>query len=167
MVTDLTRSERKASAMRGTRSVQSYPPRLNTRTRSTSRRQMKRNPSCLISYTHRGPDGTAVPSVGRHGWMKPAGRRAGETERQSMGLHNGRTGRTRIDNHGRSAVSISSFANGALGEHRRHDSDGIRLEIAAPRRRSRRSIEPTFGSSGRCAALASGWPLLTAAPGAA
>jgi hypothetical protein len=31
---------------------------------------------------------------------------------------------------GRSAVSISSFANGACGEHRRHDSEGIRLESA-------------------------------------
>jgi hypothetical protein len=28
---------------------------------------------------------------------------------------------------GRSAVSISSRANGALGEHRRHDTDGMRL----------------------------------------
>ena len=30
------------------------------------------------------------------------------------------------------ALSISNLANGALGEHRRHDSDGIRLEIEAP-----------------------------------
>ena len=33
--------------------------------------------------------------------------------------------------YGRSTVSIFSFANGPLGEHRRHDTDGIRLEIAA------------------------------------
>jgi hypothetical protein len=33
-------------------------------------------------------------------------------------------------NQGRSAVSISSLANGALGEHRRHDTDGMRLGIA-------------------------------------
>ena len=52
--------------------------------------------------------------------------------------------------YGRSAVNISSLANGALGEHRRHDTDGMRLEIAAPECRSsvRRSTEPTFGSSG-------------------
>ena len=35
--------------------------------------------------------------------------------------------------YGRSTVSIFSFANGALGEHRRHDTDGIRLEIDARR----------------------------------
>jgi hypothetical protein len=34
--------------------------------------------------------------------------------------------------YGRSAINVSSFANGAWGEHRRHDTDGIRLEIAAP-----------------------------------
>jgi hypothetical protein len=39
--------------------------------------------------------------------------------------------------HGLTAVSISNFANGACGEQRRHDSDGIRLEIDAPRWRSR------------------------------
>jgi hypothetical protein len=27
---------------------------------------------------------------------------------------------------------MSSLANGALGEHRRHDTDGMRLEIEAP-----------------------------------
>jgi hypothetical protein len=46
--------------------------------------------------------------------------------------------------HGRSAVSISSLANGALGEHRRQDTDGMRLEIAARGCRSsvRRSTVP-------------------------
>jgi hypothetical protein len=34
--------------------------------------------------------------------------------------------------YGRSAVSISTFANGALGEHLRQDRDGMRLEIAPP-----------------------------------
>jgi hypothetical protein len=34
--------------------------------------------------------------------------------------------------HGRSAVSISSLANGALGEHRRCESDGMGLEIVPP-----------------------------------
>jgi hypothetical protein len=33
---------------------------------------------------------------------------------------------------GRSAVSISSLANGACGLQRRQDKDGIRLEIEAP-----------------------------------
>jgi hypothetical protein len=53
--------------------------------------------------------------------------RADERERRSdraCRLGNGRTGERKIDNHGRSAVSISSLANGALGEHLRHDSDG-------------------------------------------
>jgi hypothetical protein len=39
---------------------------------------------------------------------------------------------TEIISYGLSTVSISSRANGALGEHRRHDTDGMRLEIAAP-----------------------------------
>ena len=38
----------------------------------------------------------------------------------------------RMTGYGRSAVNISSLANGALGEHRRHDTDGIKHEIAAP-----------------------------------
>jgi len=36
------------------------------------------------------------------------------------------------EGYGRSAVSISSWANGALGERRRRDTDGIRLEVDAP-----------------------------------
>src|SRR5207344_1937196 len=46
--------------------------------------------------------------------------------------------------HGRSAVNISSVANGALGEHRRQDNDGMSPEIAPPGCRSsvRRSSEP-------------------------
>ena len=32
----------------------------------------------------------------------------------------------------RSTLGCAQFAKGALGEHRRHDPDGIRLEIAAP-----------------------------------
>jgi hypothetical protein len=51
---------------------------------SPSRRQINRNPSCLISWAHCEPDGSACPSVGRHGSTKPSGRRAGEGERQSM-----------------------------------------------------------------------------------
>jgi hypothetical protein len=53
--------------------------------------------------------------------------------------------------HGRSAVNISNRANGALGEHRRHETDGIRLEIEAPWCRSsvRRSIEPNCLQAGQ------------------
>ena len=55
-----------------------------------------------------------------------------------------------MTDYGRSAVSISSRANGALGERRRHESDGMKLEIVPPGCLSsvRRSTEPTFGSSG-------------------
>jgi hypothetical protein len=38
--------------------------------------------------------------------------------------------------HGRSAVSILSPANGALGEHRLQEIEGIKLEIEAPGCRS-------------------------------
>jgi hypothetical protein len=37
---------------------------IQTPTRTTSRRQMNRKPSCLISCAHCGPDGTALPSIG-------------------------------------------------------------------------------------------------------
>jgi hypothetical protein len=37
----------------------------------------------------------------------------------------------RIDAYARSAVSVSSLANGAFGERRRHDTEGMRLEIEA------------------------------------
>jgi hypothetical protein len=40
-----------ASAMAGSCLLQSWPPRENTRTRSPSRLQIKRKPSCLISWT--------------------------------------------------------------------------------------------------------------------
>jgi hypothetical protein len=33
-----------------------------------------RNPSCLISCSHRSPEGGRMADVGRHGAMKPAGR---------------------------------------------------------------------------------------------
>ncbi len=61
-----------------------------------------------------------------------------------------RTTRIRVI-YGRSVVSISSLANGAYGEHRRHDSDGIRLEIDAPGWRSsvRRSTDPTPRHAGQ------------------
>jgi hypothetical protein len=39
----------------------------------------------------------------------------------------------RASSQGRSAVSISSRANGAWGEHRRHDTERMRLKIDVPR----------------------------------
>jgi hypothetical protein len=48
------------------------------------------------------------------------------------------------------ALSASSFANGALGEHRRQDADGIRLEIDAAGCRSRvREIDAPDLTTGR------------------
>ena len=38
---------------------------------------------------------------------------------------------------GWSAVNISSLANDALGEHRRHDTEGMVLEIDAPGERAK------------------------------
>jgi hypothetical protein len=51
--------------------------------------------------------------------------------------------------YGRSAANISSRAKGALGEHRRNNSDGMRLEIEAPGCRSsvRRSTAPDLPAS--------------------
>jgi hypothetical protein len=53
--------------------------------------------------------------------------------------------------YGRSAVSISNRANGAMGEHGRHDTDGMRLEIDAPGCRSsvRKSTEPNCPQAGQ------------------
>ena len=52
---------------------------------------------------------------------------------------------------GWSAVNISSLANDALGEHRRHDTEGMVLEIDAPGCRSsvRRSTTPTCWHAGQ------------------
>ena len=49
------------------------------------------------------------------------------------------------------AVNISSLANGALGEQRQHDTDGMRLEIEAPgcRSRMRRSTDPSCPHAGQ------------------
>ena len=64
-------------------------------------------------------------------------------------MHPSRKGAARLTlgaSHGRAAVSISSRANGAFGEHHRHDTDGMMLEIAAPGCRSsvRRSTDPNW-----------------------
>ena len=40
-------------------------------------------------------------------------------------------GKSQTRDYGCSASAFSSFANGALGERRRHESYGIRLEIGA------------------------------------
>src|SRR6516165_8538683 len=58
-----------------------------------------------------------------------------------------------IRDHALSDVNISGLANGALGEHRRHDTDGIRLEIDAPGCWSsvRKSTEPTAHTPGTVA----------------
>src|SRR5262249_7003151 len=43
-----------------------------SRTRSPSLRAITRKPSCLISCSHRSPEGNLSVFVGRHGAMKPA-----------------------------------------------------------------------------------------------
>jgi hypothetical protein len=47
--------------------------------------------------------------------------------------------------------NISSLANGAFGLHRRHDTDGTKLEIDAPGCRSsvRRSTAPNWPHAGQ------------------
>jgi hypothetical protein len=64
-----------------------------------------------------------------------------------------------------SAVSISKRANGALGEHQRHDTDVMRLEIAAPGCRSsvRRWTEPNCPHPGQ-ENVSHGTPAAMAAP---
>jgi hypothetical protein len=57
-----------------------------------------------------------------------------------------------MDGYGRSAVSSSSRANGALGEQRRHDTDGMRLEVDTPmgcRLSVRRSTDPHSPHAGQ------------------
>ena len=51
----------------------------------------------------------------------------------------------------RSAVNILSLANGALGEHRRHDTDAIKLEIAAPGCRTVSTRVPAEPAGAVCA----------------
>jgi hypothetical protein len=63
-------------------------------------------------------------------WLRCARHRGVSPEKECHGSRSSRL----INVHDRSAVNISSFANGAFGEHRRHDTDGIRLEIEAPER---------------------------------
>ena len=72
---------------------------------------------------------------------------------------------TQITYHGLSTVSISKRANGALGEHRRHDTDGIRLEIDAPgcRSRVRKSTDPSCPHAGQ-ENVSHGSPAAMAAP---
>ncbi len=72
-----------ASTIAGNRSAQSYPPRVNRRTREPSRRAMSRKPSCLISCTQSGPDGGRGVLDGRHGSIR--GRPEGGTLTQQHG----------------------------------------------------------------------------------
>src|SRR5262245_41567394 len=52
-----------ASAIRGYRSAQSCPLRVSSRTPAGSRRTISRNPSCLISCSHRPPEGSVSALV--------------------------------------------------------------------------------------------------------
>jgi hypothetical protein len=61
----------------GTFLDQSWPRRVNSRTRSSSRRTSSRYPSCLISCAQSGPLRGLSPAVGRHGSMNPRGIYAG------------------------------------------------------------------------------------------
>ena len=62
----------------GTLSVQSLALRENTRTRSSSRRAMKRKPLCLISNSQRDPSGHDVRRGRQAGLDEPGGRRTSE-----------------------------------------------------------------------------------------
>jgi hypothetical protein len=90
--------------------------------------------------------GTAAPSLGfcpiKHGGLGGEGNDRTQTNAEIISRFQ--------RNHGRSVVSISSLANGAFGVHLRHESDGMRVEIAPPGCLSsvRRSTARAFGSSG-------------------
>src|SRR5215467_3230412 len=66
MMQERERSRESASTISGKRRVKSLPGRLYSLTRSPSLRAMIRNPSCLISCSHRPPDGSVWTLVGRH-----------------------------------------------------------------------------------------------------
>src|SRR5262249_61428832 len=68
------------STIIGNRRVKSLPGRLYSLTRSPSLRAMIRNPSCLISCSHRPPDGSVWALVGRHGAMNPAAKVRGRND---------------------------------------------------------------------------------------
>jgi hypothetical protein len=70
------------STMEGKRSAQSLPLRVKQRTRAPSLRTISRYPSCLISWTHSEPEGGRDTFDGRHGLMKPEGRRKTTEDRR-------------------------------------------------------------------------------------
>src|SRR5262245_48298037 len=74
MMQERERSRESASTISGKRRVKSLPGRLYSRTRSPFLRAMMRKPSCLISCSHRPPEGSLSVLVGRHGAMKPVAR---------------------------------------------------------------------------------------------
>jgi hypothetical protein len=55
--------------------------------------------------------------------------------------------------YGLSAFNISNLANGALGEHRRHDTDGLRLEIEPAACRHVAFLAEAGGDAKTCAKL--------------
>jgi hypothetical protein len=64
--------------------------RASSRTRGPFLRAITRNPSCLISCSHRPPEGSFSVFVGRHGAMNPAGRVRCNMRRQiELGRDNG------------------------------------------------------------------------------
>jgi hypothetical protein len=65
---------------------------------------------------------------------------------------------------GRPAVSISSFANGAFGLHRRHDTVGIKLEIEARVLIERAQIDGADLATSRHEKLSHGTPAAIATP---
>jgi hypothetical protein len=64
---ELQRLRSAASVISGNRSIQSWPLRVNRRTRWPSRWMNRRQPSCLISWIHSGRSGTFVAFVGMQG----------------------------------------------------------------------------------------------------
>src|SRR5262249_43805847 len=71
MMQERERKRAKASTIKGKRDVRSLPGRLYSRTLAPSLRAMTRKPSCLISCSHRGPEGGLWALVGRHGAINP------------------------------------------------------------------------------------------------
>ena len=78
-----------------------YPPRENTRNRPPSLLQMKQKPIVLDLMRPFRAAGTALPRVGKHVHWKPASRKRERTSARAW-----------------------------PSEHLRHESDGIKLEIA-------------------------------------
>src|SRR6516164_7021288 len=63
-----------AIAIKGKRPEKSFPARVISRTSALSRRARMRNPSCLISCSHPGPEGGALAGEGKHGSINFDGR---------------------------------------------------------------------------------------------